>query len=229
MLHTIDVGKLAELYSRIDYVFTDATLVRTALTHGSSHRKAVDYQRLEFLGDRVLSLVIAEILYRQHGEEREGQMATRHSSLVKGDVCAEIADKIGLGDFILVGVTEKRLGVQRVRSVLGDVLEALLGAMYLDGGLDAARSFILRVWADHLKQPKALEKDPKTFVQEWALGKAMALPRYEIVSRTGPEHAPEFTVALFLEKFKPSNGKGTSRQSAEMQAARNFLAREGLR
>jgi ribonuclease III len=229
MLNAIDSERLTDLSVRTRYTFKDASLVRTALTHGSSHRKAVDYQRLEFLGDRVLSLVIAELLYRHHADEKEGQMATRHSSLVKGDVCAEIADKIGLGDFIIVGVTEKRMGVQRVRSVLGDVLEALIGAIYLDGGLEAAHDFITHFWSDALKQPTALDKDPKTFVQEWALGRALPLPRYEIVARTGPEHAPEFTVSLVVGKFSPADGKGASRQSAEMQAARNFLAREGLR
>ncbi len=229
MLNVIDADRLADLHARIGYTFKEGSLLRIALTHGSSHRKAVDYQRLEFLGDRVLSLVIAELLYRHHGDEKEGQMATRHSSLVKGDVCADIADKIGLGEFIIVGVTEKRMGVQRVRSVLGDVLEALIGAIYLDGGLLAAQEFIERFWAQALKQPTGLEKDPKTFVQEWALGRALPLPRYEIMSRTGPEHAPEFTVSLAVGKFKPADGKGASRQSAEMQAARNFLAREGLR
>jgi ribonuclease III len=224
-----DLIRLEELSERLGYAFNDMTLVRMALTHGSSHRMAKDYQRLEFLGDRVLGLVMAELLYRQHANEREGQMATRHSSLVKGEVCAEIADQLGLGDFIIVGVTEKRMGVQRVKSVLGDVLEAVIGAVYLDGGLEAARVFIERLWKDVLLRPTALEKDPKTFLQEWALGRAMALPRYEIKARSGPEHAPEFTVALMVGKFLPADGKGASRQSAEMSAARNFLAREGLR
>ncbi len=222
-------NRINELGERLNYVFKDESLARTALTHGSSHRRAVDYQRLEFLGDRVLSLVVAEQLYRQHTDEREGQMATRHSALVKGDVCADIATAISLGDFIIVGATEKRLGVQRVRSVLGDVLEALIGAVYLDGGLAPAEEMIKRLWAGVLNQKEAIEKDPKTFVQEWALGKGMQLPRYEITQRTGPEHLPEFTVALRVGKFVPSEGKGASRQSAEMAAAKSFLAREGLR
>jgi ribonuclease III len=221
--------RLAEIAERLGYTFNDLSLVRMALTHGSSHRKAMDYQRLEFLGDRVLSLAIAELLYRQHMDEREGQMATRHSSLVRGDVCAEIADRIGLGDFIIVGVTEKRLGIQRVRSVLGDVLEALIGAVYMDGGLEPATKVITDLWADHLSKPTALDKDPKTFVQEWALGRSLPLPRYEIKGRTGPEHAPEFTVVLMVGKYSPADGKGASRQSAEMSAAHQFLTREGLR
>jgi ribonuclease III len=224
-----DPKRLVALTELLGYSFKDLGLVRMALTHGSSHRKAMDYQRLEFLGDRVLSLVIAELLYLQHTDEKEGQMATRHSSLVKGDVCADIAEKIGLGEFIIVGVTEKRLGVQRVRSVLGDVLEALIGAVYLDGGLGPAQVLIRSLWSEALLRPTALDKDPKTFVQEWALGRALALPRYEIKSRTGPEHAPEFTVSLVIGVFQPSDGSGASRQAAEMSAARNFLVREGLR
>ncbi len=225
----VDPKRLVELTELLGYSFKDLGLVRMALTHGSSHRRAMDYQRLEFLGDRVLSLVIAEQLYRQHTEEKEGQMATRHSSLVKGEVCADIADKVGLGEFIIVGQTEKKLGVQRVRSVLGDVLEALIGAVYLDGGLAPAQVLIKTLWADALAKPSALEKDPKTFVQEWALARALPLPKYEIKGRTGPEHAPEFTVALVIGVFQPTDGRGASRQSAEMAAARNFLVREGLR
>ncbi len=224
-----DPNRIAELSERLGYSFKDHALVRMALTHGSSHRKAVDYQRLEFLGDRVLGLIIAEMLYLQHGDETEGQMATRHSALVKGEMCAEIADKIGLEDFIIVGATEKRLGVQRVRSVLGDVLEALVGAIYLEGGIRPAQEFIKHHWAAALLRPTALEKDPKTYLQEWALARALPLPRYDIVARTGPEHAPEFTVSLAVGKFHLTDGKGASRQSAEMSAARNFLMREGLR
>jgi ribonuclease III len=217
------------LASRIGYEFKNETLLRVALTHGSSNRKATDYQRLEFLGDRVLSLVIADILYNQHAEENEGQMATRHSSLVRGETCSDVGNALGLADHIIVGVSERRKGVQHMRSVIGDVVEALIGAIYLDGGYEAARDFILRGWADALARPKALEKDPKTFLQEWALGKAMPLPRYEIRGRTGPEHQPEFTVALTVAKFSAAEGKGPSRQAAEMAAANAFLTREGLR
>ncbi len=217
------------LASRIGYEFENESLLRVALTHGSSNRKATDYQRLEFLGDRVLSLVIADVLYRQHADENEGQMATRHSALVRGETCADIGIALGIADFIIVGVSEKRKGVQHMRSVIGDVVEALIGAIYLDGGIAAASSFIMRGWTEALAKPRGLEKDPKTFLQEWSLGRAMSLPRYEIRSRTGPEHQPEFTVALSVGTFQTAEGKGPSRQAAEMAAAQAFLAREGLR
>lgn len=218
-----------QLAEKVGYLFTDLSLLKTALTHGSSNRNVTDYQRLEFLGDRVLSLVVAEALYRQHTEENEGQMATRHSSLVRGDACAEVGEQLGIGDHIILGVSERKKGIQRMRSVLGDVVEALIGGIYLDGGLEAARAFILNGWSEALQRPQALEKDPKTFLQEWALGQAFSLPRYEVIHRTGPEHQPEFTVALAVGPFSAAEGRGPSRQSAEMAAARVFLQREGLR
>jgi ribonuclease III len=218
-----------ELFERIGYLFDLENLLKVALTHGSSNRKADDYQRLEFLGDRVLSLVIAEALFRQHEAENEGQMATRHSSLVRGDACAEVGMKFGISDFVIVGATERKKGVQHMQSVVGDVVEALIGAIYIDGGFDKARDFVLRFWATELAKPQAIEKDPKTFLQEWALGHALSLPRYEIKGRTGPEHQPEFTVALAVGKYSAAEGKGPSRQSAEMAAAKSFLVREGLR
>jgi ribonuclease III len=217
------------LASRIGYEFKNEALLRVALTHGSSNRRATDYQRLEFLGDRVLSLVIADVLFRQHTEENEGQMATRHSALVRGETCSDIGIILGIADFIIVGVTERRKGVQHMRSVIGDVVEALIGAIYLDGGLEEARAFILKGWTEALAKPRGLEKDPKTFLQEWALGRALALPRYEIRGRTGPEHQPEFTVSLSVGNFAPAEGKGPSRQAAEMAAANAFLVRESLR
>ncbi len=218
-----------ELSERTGYRFHNEDLLKVALTHGSSNRKATDYQRLEFLGDRVLSLVIADVLYRQHETENEGQMATRHSSLVRGDACSDVGLALGLADYIIVGVSEKKKGVQHVRSVLGDVVEALIGAIYLDGGFASAQAFILKGWSESLSRLQIVEKDPKTFLQEWALGRAMSLPRYEIRGRTGPEHQPEFTVALAVGHFTAAEGKGPSRQSAEMAAAKEFLVREGLR
>jgi ribonuclease III len=213
----------------LDYQFGDKVLAHRALTHGSSGRKSDDYQRLEFLGDRVLSLVVAELLYRLHSDENEGQMATRHSALVKGEACAAVGEKLGLHDHIFVGASEKLKGVQKTRSIVGDVVEALIGAIYLDGGLEAARAFINRHWAELIEMPDVTVKDAKTFVQEWALARAMPLPRYEVTSRTGPEHLPEFTVVLTVGRYGGSEGRGPSKRAAEMSAAGAFLAREGIR
>ncbi len=214
---------------KIQYCFSDPTLLTRALTHGSTGRKAADYQRLEFLGDRVLSLCIAEALYREHRDESEGQMATRLSSLVKGETCAIVGENIGIQDFIIVGTSEREKGLHNMRSVIGDVVEALIGAIYLDGGLEPARRFINLGWDPLLNQPSVTVKDAKTFVQEWALGRALSLPRYEIVSRTGPEHKPEFTVRILVGGKVACEGVGHSKQSAEMNAAEKFIAQESLR
>lgn len=220
---------LARLSDRLGYVFTDSELLHQALTHGSSGRKAKDYERLEFLGDRVLALVIADQLFHSHRKEKEGKLAARHSAIVRGDVCAAVGEAMGLHDFIKVGDTEKKSGVHRMKSVLGDVVEAVIGAIYIDGGLEAARKVILHFWQEPLQHPDTVQKDAKTFVQEWALAKALSLPRYELAGRQGPEHKPQFTVRLHIEKHEEAQGIGPTKQAAEMAAASAFIAREHLR
>ncbi len=211
------------------YKFRDVQLLELALTHGSMPKASANYERLEFLGDRVLGLVIAEALYRQHAGEREGKLAARHSALVRGEVCGAVADRLNLADIVKVGDAEKKLGMNRMLSILGDVMEAVIGAIYLDGGMDAARTFVLEHWADYLKKPETAQKDAKTFVQEWLLARGTALPLYEVVDRSGPEHKPEFKVRLTVAKFGQAEGKGASKQSAEMAAAQKFMEANGLR
>ena len=213
----------------LGYQFKNVQLCEHALTHGSRQAKRADYQRLEFLGDRVLSLVIAEDLFSRFSSEQEGQLAARLSLLVRGETCALVGQKLGLDDFIIVGATEKKKGVQRISSVVGDVVEAIIGAIYLDGGLEAARVFILSCWTEMLAKAPADLKDAKTFVQEWALARALPLPQYEMTDRTGLEHAPVFTISLKVGSYENSVGTGASKQAAEMAAANAFIAREGLR
>lgn len=226
---TQQLAPLAQLSARLGYVFKDGDLLQQALTHGSSSRKAKDYERLEFLGDRVLSLVVADALFNAHSKEKEGKLAARHSAIVRGEVCAAVGEVMGLADFIKVGDTEKKSGVHRMKSVLGDAVEALIGAIYIDGGLEPARKVILHYWSDFLKKPDNVEKDAKTFVQEWVLGRALPLPRYELAGRDGPEHRPQFTVRLLIEKHSTVDGVGPTKQQAEMAAAQAFIARENLR
>jgi ribonuclease III len=220
---------LARLSDRLGYEFGDAELLHQALTHGSSGRKAKDYERLEFLGDRVLSLVIADQLFHNHRKEKEGKLAARHSAIVRGDVCAAVGEGMGLHDFIKVGDTEKKSGVHKMKSVLGDVVEAVIGAIYIDGGLEAARKVILRFWKDALQHPDTVQKDAKTFVQEWALAQSLALPKYELAGRQGPEHKPQFTVRLLIDNHSEAHGVGPTKQAAEMAAATAFISREQLR
>jgi ribonuclease-3 len=213
----------------LGYTFGDPDLLRQALTHGSSTRASASYERLEFLGDRVLSLVIADALFISHQREREGKLAARHSAIVRGEVCAEIAESLGFAERLHVGAVERRQGVQKMRSVLGDVIEAVIGAIYIDGGFEAAKAFVLRHWAKTLKNPATAIKDPKTFVQEWALARAKVLPHYEVVRRSGPEHKPEFMVRLSVPGQGTAEGKGLSKQAAEKAAALAFISQRGLR
>lgn len=217
------------LHERLGYKFRDGELLQQALTHGSKGKSTQNYERLEFLGDRVLSLVIAEALMEKHRKEKEGTLAARHSALVRGDVCAAVGEDMGLDEFISVGDTEKRVGVHKMRSVLGDAVEALIGAIYLDGGLSHARDVILRFWASALNKPDTALKDAKTFIQEWALAKSLPLPRYDLVARDGPEHKPRFVIEVQIEKHQAAQGEGASKQAAEMAAASSFISREGLR
>ena len=213
----------------LGHEFKTPSLLEAALTHGSSQPLTHDYQRLEFLGDRVLSLVIAEELFHRHPLEKEGSMAARLSLLVRAETCAAVGLAMGLGRFIKVGAVEKRKGVHNMGSVVADVTEAIIGALYVDAGYAKARDFILSAWKHYLDEEPASLKDAKTFVQEWALSKALALPRYAELGRTGPQHAPIFTIALHVGDLTMASGQGSSKQQAEMDAAQNFITREGLR
>ncbi len=219
----------SKLQERLAHTFEREGLLTAALTHGSQQKAEKDYQRLEFLGDRVLNLVIAEELYLRYPDEQEGPLAARLSLLVRAEACTRVGEALGLQEFIGVGAVERKNGVQRMASVLSDVTEALIGALYLDGGLDVAKSFILKQWQAMLVQPPETLKDAKTFVQEWALGRGLSLPAYEVQNREGPDHAPRFTILLRVGTLEPSAGQGPSKQLAEMDAANAFIAREGLR
>ena len=218
-----------EIAQRLGYQFKDKTLLRHGLTHSSTNHSRDDYQRLEFLGDRVLALVIAEELYRLNPAHREGHMANLHSNLVRGEICGEVGKELGLSDFIIVGPSEHKKGVNLITSVVGDVVEALIGGIYLDGGLEEAKAFILRNWARHIAENRAVSKDPKTFLQEWALARGLPIPAYKIVKREGLEHSPLFTVSLTIQGKDAVQGSGPSKRLAEMAAAENFLKREDIR
>jgi len=222
-------AKYQQIAERLGYEFKDRALVRLALTHASVGRASRDYERLEFLGDRVLGLIIAEKLYLDNPSHQEGHMASRHSALVRGELCAEIARIIGLQDFIQLGRKESELGVHLSSSVLGDAMEAIIAAIYLDGGLDAARSFVLRLWATSIDNKKAFRKDAKTYLQEWALAQSFAIPAYRIKGREGPDHAPMFIVEVAVGDRSPAEGEGLNKRLAEQAAAEAFLCRENLR
>lgn len=222
-------ARYEEIAKRIGYSFKDRALLRHALTHASSQRKHDHYERLEFLGDRVLGLIVAEYLFRTYPKHREGLMSARHSQLVRGNICAEAGRTLALSDFILIGQGGRNKGLTVNATIMGDVVEALIAAIYLDGGLDAARQFILRNWNPFFISRTTAEKDAKTFLQEWALGRSLPIPAYSVVSREGPEHAPIFVVAVQVAGRDSIQGRGTNKRIAEQDAAGKFLARENIR
>lgn len=228
-LNSFTPARQDEIADRLGYRFTNPALLTEALTHGSTQKHKGDYQRLEFLGDRVLGLVIAEYLFRNHPEHGEGELTALHSALVRGEACATAGDMVGLSGLVIIGSGERAKGMNLNRTVLGDVMEALVAAIYLDGGYDEARAFVLRCWDGLLKQPKVAVKDPKTFLQEWVLARALPIPAYRVVSREGPEHEPVFVVAVEVKDRPPAEGTAKSKRAAEMEAAAQFLKREGIR
>lgn len=221
--------RFEEISDRLGYRFADKLLLVTALSHASMQRKHGDYERLEFLGDRVLGLVIADYLFRSFPGHREGELAAKHSALVRAETCADAGEAIGLADLIMVGASERAKGMTANRSVQSDVMEALIAAIYLDGGMEPARSLILRLWEPFLRKPQLAQKDPKTFLQEWALGRNLPIPSYRIVSRAGPEHEPVFVVAVDVKGRESAEGTAKSKRAAEQDAAAVFLEREGIR
>ena len=211
------------LQNIIGHDFKDQALLETAITH-SSAGFSTNYERLEFLGDRVLGLAIAEVLYKKFPDEPEGDMAKRLAALVQGTMLACIAKEINLGRFITFSDAEREAGGAENENILADVMEAIIGAIYLDGGFVPCRKMVESLWGKHLDSVKKPPAHPKTALQEWAQGRGLALPLYAIAGQSGPDHAPVFDVSLKVEGFEPVQAEGRSRQDAERKAAQAFMA-----
>ncbi|QKS01302.1 ribonuclease III [Sphingomonas sp. CL5.1] len=192
-----------------------------ALTHGS--RSDANYERLEFLGDRVLGLVMAEWLYERFPGEPEGALSKRYNALVTGAVCAEVARGLGVPARLRLGKQARDDGASDSDNVLGDVMEGLLGALYRDAGLEAACGAIRRLWAARITADTSAPQHPKSALQEWAAAHQRKPPVYEIVDRSGPGHAPRFTVKAMIPKLVEALAEGGSKQEAETAAARMLL------
>lgn len=192
-----------------------------AATHGSHGQK--DYQRLEFLGDRVLGLVIADHLYHQFPQEPEGQLSQRLNGLVSGSVCGEVAKQIGVGDHVLLGKQARDDGARQSVKVLGDVMESLIGAVYIDHGMEAARSFILRHWESRFTATVGDIRHPKSALQEWAAANNRKVPAYELVEKSGPHHDLKFTVRVHVSNIGEVQATASAIQAAETEAAKKFL------
>jgi ribonuclease-3 len=218
------------LEQRLGYRFSDRSLYETALTHSSAADgdAAADNERLEFLGDRVLALIMVEELYRRLGAAREGELARRLNALVRKETCAEVARSLGVVEAMRAGRSVRRRALAESANVLGDTCEALIGAIYLDGGLEAARAMVLDQWRPFLDRPAAARKDPKTALQEWALARALPVPSYRETGREGPDHSPAFAVRVDVEGFAPAGGTGRTKRQAEQAAAAAFMEREGI-
>jgi len=208
----------------LGYRFKDRAPLDHALTHRSVEASGgADYERLEFLGDRVLGLVVTEMLMTAFPTEREGALAKRLAALVRQETLAAVARDIGLGSHIRLSRGEADGGGRENEAILADVCEAVIAAIYHDGGLDAARDFIERHWRDRLQSVTAPPQDAKTTLQEWAQGRGLALPSYIITAREGPDHAPVFTVQVLLADGQAAEGRGPSKRVAEQAAARKLL------
>jgi ribonuclease-3 len=209
--------------------FADTERLQKALTHASARSGVgTDYERLEFLGDRVLGLVVAEMVFEAHPGAPEGELSIRLNALVNAETLATIAEETGLAEFIKAGRQLRGIsGAKRV-NIRADVMEALIAAIYLEGGLDAARIFIHRFWKPHATVTGGPRRDAKTELQEWAHRTSGLTPSYETLSRIGPDHDPVFTVAVRIGDLIGGEGTGRSKREAEQAAARDVLTREGV-
>jgi ribonuclease-3 len=217
---------LLAFQTRIGHVFRQPELLLRAVTHaslGSATRP--DNQRLEFLGDRVLGLVMAEALLAADTGASEGQLAPRFNALVRKETCAEVAREVGLGDVLKLGRSEMISGGRRKEALLGDAMEAVIAAVHLDAGFEAARALVLRLWGGRIGQVEADARDPKTSLQEWAQGRGMPPPAYLEVARSGPDHAPVFTVRVTVANGAEAEATAGSKRAAEQAAARDLLGR----
>ena len=199
----------------------DLSLFELALTHSSL--SGGSYERLEFLGDRVLGMTIAEALYQRYPNEPEGNLSKRYNALVDRETCAQNGREIGVPALVRLGKQAREDGASQSDNVVGDVVEALIGALYLDGGIEVAKSFILRLWEADLATQRRAPQHPKSALQELAAAKGVKAPAYEVVSRTGAHHAPRFTVKVSVPKLGEATAEGASKQEAETSAAAALL------
>ncbi|MFA7414835.1 MAG: ribonuclease III [Rhizobium sp.] len=213
----------------IGYAFTDKERLDRALTHSSATlARGGDYERLEFLGDRVLGLCVAELLFTSFRKASEGELSVRFNQLVSAETCAAIADELELHRFIRTGADVKKLTGKNMLNVRADVVESLIAAIYLDAGLEAARAFVLRFWSERAARADGARRDAKTELQEWAHAKYAVTPVYRIADRSGPDHDPRFTVTVEIPGIAPETGMERSKRAAEQAAATRLLEREGV-
>lgn len=216
----------------LDHRFEDRSLLERALTHASFSGGQSDmmatYQRLEFLGDRVLALVVATALTARFPSADEGELARRLNHLVRAETCALVARRLGFEKHVRTDDLDVTQQTRAARAVLADVCEALIAALYLDAGLEKARAFILANWQDLMEEEGAARRDPKTALQEWAHARSKSTPVYREIGREGPDHAPVFDIRVEVDGVEPVTARGKSKRDAQQSAAREMLEREGV-
>ena len=217
---------LLAFQGRIGHQFREPALLVRAVTHSSiSSATRPDNQRLEFLGDRVLGLVMSEALLSADVKASEGQLAPRFNALVRKETCADVARELGLGDVLKLGRSEMLSGGRRKDALLGDALEAVIAAVYLDAGFESAKALVLRLWGHRIGMVETDARDPKTSLQEWAQARTMPPPAYTELGRDGPDHQPQFTVQVRLENGEAETARAGTKRAAEQAAARALLSR----
>ncbi|MBZ6076907.1 ribonuclease III [Microvirga sp. WGZ8] len=218
-----------KLQETLGYRFARPELLVEALTHVSAPgASGQSYQRLEFLGDRVLGLIVAEMLYQAFPGSPEGELSRRLAELVRRESCAEVAIAWDVGPYMKLGAGEAQSGERRNHTILADVCEAIIGAVFLDGGYEAAKVLVAQAFKELLHAPRRPLRDPKSALQEWAQGKGFPPPTYAVVEQTGPDHAPKFRVSVKVKDHNSDFGLGASKRAAEQEAARSLLFREGV-
>ncbi|PCJ41899.1 MAG: ribonuclease III [Alphaproteobacteria bacterium] len=216
-------GQYSDLYGIMGYVFQDEALLREALTHPSLEG-GKQYQRLEFVGDRVLGLVIAEWLFDYYTAIDEGGLASRHTNMVRKETLAEVAVAMKLSGFIHMAKSTEDNGGRDKPTILADVCEAVIGAVNLDGGYPAARKLVRKFWKGYISQETIARRDAKTRLQEWVQARHIPTPKYVVVKRTGPAHDPFFTIEARIDDMSSTTGKGRSKREAEQDAAAKLLS-----
>ena len=222
------------LEARIGYSFSDKSLLERALTHisalsGGPQNRVSSYQRLEFLGDHVLGLVISDMLYRNFPKANEGELSKRLADLVRKETCAAVAKDMDLGPELRLGNSESHAGGRLRTTILADACEGLVGAVFVDGGYPAAEALIARFWQDRMVQSLKPTRDAKTMLQEWAQARGLPTPADKEVARTGPHHDPQFRIAVVLPDQPQAEGVGTSKRAAEQAAAAAMLTSVGVK
>lgn len=223
--------KYAELESALGHRFKDRKLIERALTHASVRSvsaKRLDNERLEFLGDRVLGLAVAEMLHGALPDHQEGELARYFNRLVRGATCAAVGREVGIGEYLILSDSEANGGGRDKDTILADAVEAVLGAVFIDGGFEAGSEAVRRLWGDRFQLTANSFVDAKSALQEWAQGRGLPLPKYVEVSRDGPDHAPRFVAEVRIKSIEPAQGNGASKRHAEQAAASTLLLREGV-